>query len=214
MCPPARILALALIGGLACHGSSDRESDSIVTDAATDAVSPDGSAGDLSAADVAPTPIEPASGRCTPDRAIAQIYFNGDSSPPVGGPRFDFRRSSGVVLMLRYDRSGPDVRWWTEDDVLTSYYRVEVVAGVRRTMQFGDFGPDRTWLTTDDAAGDASTILCEPLDGQGRPRGWLELASAGPDGIPCTDDDVVSSAYRIEYAGKSVSRQIGSGSAG
>lgn len=160
-------------------------------------------------------PPRPNTGRCTEGRAIAQIFYSDDSTPPVAGPRVDIRRQDGRVLMLRYEESGPDVRWWTDDDELASYTRIEVIRNTRQWRDFSGPGPDGRWLNEDDEPSSPSSVRCEPLDGAGRARGVVASAGPGDDGVACTEDDVVNSAQLTEYDRMgAVSRTIGSLSAG
>ena len=166
-------------------------------------------------ADAGPTGQQPRSGRCTPQRAITEMFYYDDSTQPLAGPRVDVKRQDGRTLMLRYEMSGPDVLWWTDDDGLTQYTRSEIVDGTLQTREFSGAGPDLDWLTADDTPQTAPSMICEPLDTAGRPRGRLQSLGAGPDGTFCTSDDLVESAFRIEYDARgAVIKNIGSSAPG
>jgi len=137
-----QVVVVLLTAALGCQasGAGSASSDSRDSSAAGEARFPDA----LDRSDAgAESPPPQNTGRCTAERAITQIFYSGDSTPPLAGPRVDIRRQDGQTLMLRYGASGPDVSWWTDDDGLASYSRAEVVDRTRRTREFS--GPVLTW---------------------------------------------------------------------
>lgn len=145
-------------------------------------------------------------------RAQRWIYTYGDdqSAPHLREDNFNGAGSDGqwatpddqlAIVTSRWKdwglfstAPGPDGTWGTKDDVATSRYTdLHYADGWVQLLKSWQAGSDGKLFTPDDTMQSAATVTCKDGVFDARIR-----SAPGADGVWATDDDAVSSRWRIE----------------
>ncbi len=141
------------------------------------------------------------------DAEVAHMFFEyGAGGKKARTVRYDLRRniicyalfeySPGGKLVedVEYQSAGADGRWFTSDDAVEKYHRLEYDQEGRLSRvteyhgQEGGRGPDGIWFTPDDIVTAAKEFLYDEKGLVGQTNKYI---APGPDGKWFTGDDVL-----------------------
>lgn len=127
------------------------------------------------------------------------VYTITDKTPQVSGYLiYGYDDKGFLTRITRYNGSGPDLVWFSNDDVVASY-QTELYDSQSikiRSIFYSAPGMDGLWFTGDDTISSYQTYV---RDGSGGVKRTVTYTGAGADGLWQTADDLVASYWQNLY---------------